>query len=159
MNISEALCAAADHIERYPENYQFMEGQIPCDGAQGCMLGFFGRYAGLPVGLDVGVVAWAVLGQDPGDFYNEIHRAASGAEYSRSDGDTVVYDKQLVPPAMREVAKKYQGIPEDVREIFARKAPNAAFALGSQEFYRQIAYDTCYAKREAEMRKFKEAHA
>lgn len=80
MNISEALCAAADHIERYPERYQFMEGSIPCDGAQGCMLGFFGRYAGLPVGLDVGYVAWAVLGQDPSEFYNAVDNCRHSRE-------------------------------------------------------------------------------
>jgi hypothetical protein len=158
MNISEALCAAADHIERHPESYQFMEGSIPCDGAQGCMLGFFGRYAGLPVGLDVGYVAWAVLGQDPSEFYNEVH-SASGAGHPRNLGDSVVYDKKLVAPAMRTVAKKYEGVPQEVREIFESKAPSVPYPIGTRDFYRQIAVDAAMRYRELQARKFMEAHA
>lgn len=157
MNISEALCAAADHIERYPEKYHFMENSIPCDGAQGCMLGFFGRYAGLPVGLDVGYVAWAVLGQDPSEFYNEIH-CASGAPNPRIIGDSVVYDQKLVPPAMRTVAKKYEGMPQEVREIFDSKAPNG-YPVGTPDFYRQLAVDNCRHSHELQARRFMEANA
>jgi len=51
MNISQALNAAADHIEQNPSSYRFNNATVPRDGEQGCMLGHLGRVAGLPVGL------------------------------------------------------------------------------------------------------------
>jgi hypothetical protein len=130
MNISEAMCAAADQIERHPTSYRFNNSYVPRDGAQGCMLGFLGRVAGLPVGLSVDTLALAVLGKPAQMFYEEIIAAAGEG----LNCECVQYADK-VAPAMRAVAKKYQGIPEDVREIFNRQASAVPYPPDSAAFY------------------------
>lgn len=119
MNISEALCAAADHIERYPERYNFMCGAVPRNGGEhACMLGRVGQVAGVPAGISVDVVCQAVLGQGAQAFYADIHAAAQLASIDES-----VHNARAVPVAMRQISKRYEGIPEDVRDIFRERAP------------------------------------
>jgi hypothetical protein len=143
MNISEALCAAAEHIERHPESYNFNLA-IVSGKEMGCMLGHFGRVAGLPAGLPVDTVALTVLGIPAGAFYDDIYKAASNC-----GGINVVTCAPLVPNAMREVAKKYQGIPEDVRAIFEAKAKDISHPVHSGQFYFAVAEQ--YARRAMEV--------
>ena len=124
MNISQALCAAADHIEGNPASYQFMCSQVPREGEQGCMLGHFARVAGLRAGLPIQLVCWEVLGISDMQFYKDIYEASSlaclGGEEDRVM-NVAVKSAAIVPDAMRKVAKKFEGIPQDVREIFNSK--------------------------------------
>jgi hypothetical protein len=143
MNISQALNAAADHIEQNPSSYRFNNATVPRDGEQGCMLGHLGRVAGLPVGLPVETLALTVLGQPASDFYEEISRDAQGTIH----GDLVHY-AHLVAPAMRGVAKKYEGIPQDVRDIFNAKAAGVPYPVLSAPFYMHFA--TLTARRQIE---------
>lgn len=133
MNISQALCAAADHIERHPDSYNFNLA-IVSDEKMGCMLGHFGRIAGLQAGLSVDTVALAVLDTRASDFYEDICAAAG-----RSGSPESVINARIVPDAMREVAKKYEGIPQDVREIFAAKAKIIPYPILSGDFYFTLA--------------------
>ena len=132
MKIAEALCAAADHIERHPKSYNFNVASV-CDETTGCMLGHFGRLAGLPLGLSVETLSWAVLGKGSQDFYHEICAAAG----SRCN-ENVVCDAHIVPGAMRKVAKKYEGIPQEVREIFDARVNATPFAALSGLFFEHL---------------------
>lgn len=134
MNISEALIAAADSIERHPDKYCFSEGNIPPEGFQGCMLGHFGRVAGLPVGLGVDIVSLAVLGKPANQFYAEIQAADGAVSVCDSIANT-----NTIPGAMRKVAQNYAGIPESVRDIFDSVAKDWQHPLNTAEFYLHLA--------------------
>jgi hypothetical protein len=140
MNISEALNAAADQIEQYPESYRFNNSTIPKDGGQGCMLGFFGKVAGLPVGLSVDTLSFAVLGRPACQFYEEVAQLNYGA----TDSD-IVNHAHLAAAGMRRAAKTYEGIPQDVREIFNAKAAQVPYPPLSAEFYVYLAHGAAVA--------------
>jgi hypothetical protein len=126
MNIDEAINKAADHIEQYPESYHFGQGMVidrkyqgfgPDPGPGGphaCMLARIGEMAGVPVGVGCDTVARYILSSSAGDFYEAI-RAATGSKAGRHDP---VHHAPTIPAAMRKVAKKYEGIPIGVRQIF-----------------------------------------
>lgn len=123
MNISEALNAAADHIEQHPEKYNFREGYVPSDpGYQACMLGRLGLIAGGVRRLtNVTEVAQRILGTHAEEFYKEIFAHIPDSErklptINNNDLD----DAAKVAPAMRKVAQRYQGIPGDVLALFAK---------------------------------------
>jgi len=49
-DIYTAIMRAADHIERYPDQFDFSRVRVPDCGTPGCALGWIGRFAGCPVG-------------------------------------------------------------------------------------------------------------
>lgn len=116
MNIDEAIKAAADHIERHPESYRYTQGMVMrgSDGGPGgypsCMLARIGEYAGAQSGTSHLQIAVRLLGYVNGDvdFLRDI-AAAGAADYD---------DAKAIPPALRKYAKKYEGIPVPVRDIF-----------------------------------------
>jgi hypothetical protein len=118
MKISEALNAAADHIERFPEKYNFMCLSTPFGGEQACMLGRFAQVAGLGGAISVDSVAYAVLGRHPQHFYNEIASAAGASPADNDEQQAILNDVTKIPNAMRQVARKYEGIPQSVLELF-----------------------------------------
>jgi len=78
MNTRDAIMAAADHIEKYPEEFDFSQVDIPdhphC-GTPGCALGWIGTFAEVH-GWDIsrGVLPLSVLGIRDSDFYDRMHR-------------------------------------------------------------------------------------
>ena len=48
--VYEAIMKAADHIERNPEDFNFMSVAIPSCGTPGCALGWIGSFGGLSKG-------------------------------------------------------------------------------------------------------------
>ena len=125
MNIDEIINQAADHIERYPESYNFGQGMVinknfkgfgPDPGPGGpiaCMLSRIGEIAGYPLGTQCNRVSTDLLGLQPDCFYGEI-RAATAAKYESGPFDPV-HNTQTIPNAMRALAKRYEGIPAVVR--------------------------------------------
>lgn len=134
MNIDEAINKAADHIEQYPESYNFGQGTvinkdyggpsvrstIGPGGYYACMLARIGEMAGMQAGLSCDTVARDILGTQAEEFYSAI-RAAS--PYQDLDP---VHNTKTIPAAMRTVAKRYTGIPVQVREIFNVPTPVTA---------------------------------
>lgn len=117
MNIDEAILKAADHIERHPETYLYTQGMVMRGredhgpgGWPSCMLARIGEYAGAATGTSHLQIAKRLLGYQDGDvdFLRDI-TAAGAATYD---------DPKTIPAAMRKYAKKYEGIPVPVRDIF-----------------------------------------
>ena len=117
MNIDEAILKAADHIERHPGSYLYTQGMV-MRGKEGygpggypsCMLARIGEYAGAATGTSHLQIAARLLGYVDGDvdFLKDI--AAAGIDSYD--------DVKAIPAALRKYAKKYEGIPVPVRDIF-----------------------------------------
>ncbi len=127
MNIDEAIKQAADHIEKYPEAYNFGQGQVvrkedlpPGYGGPGghpsCMLARIGEMAGVRTGIGHDAVSIAVLGIPCNEFYQRITMATPASKVA--PGRDPLHDPNTIPAAMRVVAKHYEGIPLSVRDIF-----------------------------------------
>lgn len=128
MNIDEAINQAADHIEAYPGSYAFMQGMVVPPGFTPsgfdatrhgpggfpmCMLARIGQMAGVTAGTPHSAVAREILGLDENEFYALITEATD-----RRFRDGARDNTATIPAAMRKVAKRYEGIPVEVREIF-----------------------------------------
>lgn len=128
MNISEAINAAADHIERFPKSYDFSQGQVVPKTMRGdrdhgdggfvaCMLARVGEFAGAQEGTDHATIASRLLGMNPDTFYNSV--AAAMPAHVRNDGAYHhAKNAPYIARGMRAVAKQYEGIPDEVRQIF-----------------------------------------
>jgi hypothetical protein len=53
----DAIMAAANHIERHPEQYSFMKGTTPYPGDRACVLGWIGHFMNLGCEIPVEQVA------------------------------------------------------------------------------------------------------
>jgi hypothetical protein len=128
MNVDEAIRRAADHIERYPEHYEFMQGMVINDRKFGhdnaCMLSRIGQMAGMRHGLTHNAVARRLMQTTAQLFYEDIGFATCGPSqygpghlmrYAQLQG--ALHNTKTIPTAMRVVAKKYVGIPISVRAI------------------------------------------
>lgn len=104
MNIYNAIMKAADHIEMKPYLYDFMHTTVPDCGTPGCMLGWIGHFAGVPVGSDVlDTVAQPLLG-----IYYEVHMAHPFYMRLRELGAGRYWtDAAVAAAAMRLYAEKY----------------------------------------------------
>jgi len=121
MNISEALCAAADHIEQHPEKYDFRESYIPPPGFCACMLGRLGLIAGVRYGTNVDDIARRILGKSGEEFYKQVFELIPERQRSMLTLNRVdLEDAKKVAPAMRTIAQEYKGIPDDVLALFAK---------------------------------------
>ena len=92
-----AMHQAADHIERYPEEFNFYETSTPraphC-GSPGCAIGWVAAFYGPPAHADIEVFAAAHLGGDDG-FYRALHDTNVGDWY---------HNPTLCAAALRRVA-------------------------------------------------------
>ena len=116
MLISDAINQAADHIEQNPKRYSFNQGHVlggDDSGVPACMLARIGEMAGYARGTSCDTVARGLLGVNASEFYDRIMQAAG-----HPGNHAALYCVALVPDAMRSYAKKYHGIPEEVRAIF-----------------------------------------
>lgn len=123
MNIREAILKAADHIERTPKDFEFMEERKPSCGSPGCALGWIGCFLSVESdGSKYGypnLVAIA-MGIRSGE------RRPEGMFYERMNALSPPgwkWDEQICATALREYADKYHpapklGIPASVRAIF-----------------------------------------
>jgi hypothetical protein len=138
MNIRSAILAAADHIERYPGEFDFSSVVIPglgC-GTPGCALGWISAFAGYKerrygfceiAGKELG------LAPEPLPDMNPEHGSSTYTFYNRMDaldGGRAVSTWRDFPDVcaatLRKYADKYhasekeekKGIPAEVRAIF-----------------------------------------
>lgn len=123
----DAIMQAADNIERSPQTYDFRVPNVPghpffdtaYKGAR-CMLGEIGVVAGHTPGIGVDSVSRSLLGTPAQEFYNRIFaempedRRLGSSEATASNLDQA----DVVPAAMRAVAKKHYGLPDSVAQIF-----------------------------------------
>jgi hypothetical protein len=74
MNIYNAIMAAANRIEAYPEKFDFWNNDIPQScGSPGCALGWIGFYLGLrDKRSHAQSVVSRVLGTDAASFYQSL---------------------------------------------------------------------------------------
>lgn len=110
MNLYNAIMKAADHIERHPNDFNFMQWCVPGScGSPGCALGWIGFFAGLSG--DAGSVALA-MGMDPISAGHQSHRADMvfyGRMYALYPGEHCGSWKNLnvLPTALRAYAERY----------------------------------------------------
>lgn len=115
MDIYNAILAAADYIERHPNDFCFYSREVPSNcGSPGCALGWIGVFAGAKAGTDVRDIAPAVLGVSEGEFYKRLtglhneHGFISGRWWTKyADACAVV---------MRMYAERYHK-PESKQEL------------------------------------------
>ena len=133
MNIYNAILAAADHIERNPEEFSFGSIIIPKEpcGSPGCALGWIGHFADAarPHSRSISCVA-------ANDIYDEKMRRllrlenpllgiTHGEFYARMDALAGSYDWRREAPtcarALRLYAKKYHApARNDARALYER---------------------------------------
>jgi hypothetical protein len=142
MQVYDAIMAAADQIERYPQSFQFCattiphtyfnEGQSAYMGYKGCpigcALGWIGHFIGKPKEMNehhwsydrvpalMGVPAPA-MGYDVPFGDSDIRLFYSRMD-ALADGDSWHDSPALCARALRLYAAKYHAIPSSVREIF-----------------------------------------
>lgn len=101
MNIYDAIMKAADHIERYPKNFNFFRTSIPADcGTPGCALGWVMHFSGARWRPNCDAIdGVAAVGVDSTMFYQRM------SEISREWADTA----QHCVSTLRLYAEKYHG--------------------------------------------------
>jgi hypothetical protein len=111
MNRYEMIMAAADGIEKNPQRFDFATSKVVTNGVDPrCILGEMWYQAGIYYQGTVGMIAPQILGIDEGTFFRML-QVAHGEPFD-------LHDATLVPAALRKVAKRYEGIPGEVLEIF-----------------------------------------
>lgn len=98
MNIRQAILAAADHIERNPEQYDFNGLTVPEPGCQACMLGFVGMFLGMS-GATNNDVKRALNPEHVHGFYEILEGLLGNCSYVDSAGSAAT--------ALRRYADKY----------------------------------------------------
>ena len=117
MDAYKAIMAAADHIETYPESYDFWERGTPdlSPSNKACALGWIGHYAGMRRIYNGDISIW--LDSSNPDFYEIMNSFCSFS------GWTVHAD--MCAGALRRYAKKYHApkrqsrLPAAVRKLFS----------------------------------------
>lgn len=103
MNLYNAILKAADHIEHYPDDFNYHMLGVPACGSPGCAVGWIAHFSGVkaqPIGV-TGEVCKQVLGVDYwGSFVGRMDRAVTG--YWRRD-------PFVCAAALRLYAEKYHG--------------------------------------------------
>lgn len=130
-NIYDAIMKAADHIERHPEEFEFMETRVPRScGSPGCAIGWIGHFAktkparlfGLVperpeyAGKSIGVVCRQVIGVGGRSFYRRLD--ATGHRGWQENPDACA-------KALRAYAQKYHAPQTPDWEALAK--PDAGF--------------------------------
>jgi hypothetical protein len=111
MNISEVMLKAADAIEQNPARFDFATVRVVrSDADPRCVLGEMWWQAGIVYNGHVNFALHHVLHIKEGEFFDALG-LAYGAPLDMNDVTKVV-------PALRKLARRYEGIPEDVRAIF-----------------------------------------
>lgn len=67
MELRQAILAAADWIEKYPQTYVYKLTRVPPKGGCGCMLGHTGVFLGIDAGESISKVE-EMLGINPNDL-------------------------------------------------------------------------------------------
>jgi hypothetical protein len=110
----EMMMAAAEAITTHPGRYDFSQaGVVDNDVDPRCILGEMWWQAGIVYRGSVGMAVPMILGMTESEFFSEI-QVAYGKVFN-------LHNATQVPTALRKLAKKYEGIPEDVRAIFDAK--------------------------------------
>ena len=124
MDTCDLINRTADHIEKFPQLYDFDQGVVTHPMKTHCMLSRMGQLAGIQQGVGCSIIAAEILKVDPRYFYADIVRAAGSRRldaFGHIVDREIVGDPRLVPAALRKVAEKYRGIPVSIQAIF--KAP------------------------------------
>jgi hypothetical protein len=126
MNTYEAIMAAADHIEKHPDRYDFFQGLVGPEsqyvaGVTGCCaLARIGQFLGMEKYTSHGEVAEALGLTAAFDFYLSIHSIMGPKPMF--DAADAMQDKGRMPAALRTYAQRFKPpmpkIPESVRSIF-----------------------------------------
>jgi hypothetical protein len=109
----EAILKAADHIEKHPELYDFFKHDIPADGQRGCLLGWIGRFAGMPAEVygaasrnPLEFAARKVGFHDSTSFYGRMHmHGHAGSSWQQGTG--WAYNAEDAANALRSLAKDH----------------------------------------------------
>ncbi len=126
----EMIMRAAEHIERKPRSYSFVQGHVVQDASRvwtkemyahlwpghtsdaddvpHCMLARMGQIAGAMTGTSCVTIAQTALGIAPEELYRFVD--SGGGHFKES--------ARIAAQGLRDFAKRYEGIPGDVREIF-----------------------------------------
>jgi hypothetical protein len=132
MNMYEAVKAAAAHIAKYPDLYNYNVTRIPQTGdegpqAMGCMLGRLAHIVGFEdIGRGADAAAPALLGISHSAFFERIVRIMNENRWMAD-----LHDAKLVAPAMLIYAQRHRAdletreypvpnIPKIVLDIFTR---------------------------------------
>jgi hypothetical protein len=106
---------AADNIERHPERFNFQVTRVPqtpFDPA--CYLGEMLRVLGVKHGFNVGDFVPSMLGMSEQSFFQSLALINGGGVVKEFNP----HDARVGVPLMREFAKRFEGIPDEVRAIF-----------------------------------------
>jgi hypothetical protein len=110
VEIRQAILKAADHIERYPDDFDFAATKVPDCGTPGCALGWIAAFAGLKERYSEAAV-WMGLAAEPLRGGSDRQRVYTF--YNRMD-DLVGYwhkDPAICAKGMRLYADKYHPAP------------------------------------------------
>lgn len=129
MNIYHAILAAADHIERYPREFQFCAVSIPkkpnC-GMPGCALGWIGTFANLPPvdneSDSISRVAWNDIFPPGHPAYIECLLGISQHEFYRHMNSFVhkwMTNAKACARGLRLYAEHYHSAPRSDHELVA----------------------------------------
>lgn len=139
MNTYDALMAAADHIEKFPQLYSFdTTRMVTTNRPIGCMLARIAHFAALDV-RDADLVAPALFGMRAEPFFRLI-LAIIGSPPPHHHILAPLRDPTMVAPALRIFAKRYFkkdasqrltfiGIPQEIQQIF-----NVEFNITSKDW-------------------------
>jgi hypothetical protein len=115
MNAYEMIMRAADNIERYPGRFNFQVTRLPQNEHDpACYLGEMLRVLGVTKGVNVGDFTQSMLGLKEGAFFEELAKIHGGGVPVQFDPN----DARVGVPLLRKFAKRYEGIPDEVRAIF-----------------------------------------
>jgi hypothetical protein len=130
MSIREAILKAADHIERVPSDYDYQANHKPRCGSPGCLMGWVGFYAGIPINDNHGTYMSTlkhVLGFDYIDlqveladqFHGYTTVAQTGARLLRAYADKHYPATRVLPPNWQAMAST-RTVPADAVDEMVR---------------------------------------
>jgi len=138
MNVYEVINKAADHIEQYPERFDFWTVYPPKGPEEkGCAIAWIGYFAGAN-SRELCSIAREVLGVSDGEFYYRMHDVSPHRSWNWR------YDTALCAAALRQYAEVYHhaekpkvvpplaeptprrtGIPAAIKAFFTTKEPES----------------------------------
>jgi len=111
-DIRTAILQAADHIERYPDAWNFHKLRVPDCGSPGCALGWIGYFLGMEPQTKIYKVLQILGLESDFQFYRRLNDSVERQWRNKP---------ALAVKALRLYADKYHPavtMPDSVREIF-----------------------------------------
>jgi len=118
MNVRNAILKAADHIEKNPNEFDFMAIGFPEPGCKtpGCALGWIGSFLGKRATYGVTLCSEEMLGVSEGGFYNRMRKFDKNWEYEA--GACARALRQYADVHCPATQPRHSGIPANIRVIF-----------------------------------------